>query len=893
MFNPVEYAILFLTKAMDNGRDNRMRTKRIQGVFMTLALLAGAVLFSRFGLEVHASGTPILIHTAADFNREIVDGAAGTYKLTADITLTGTWTPVENFSGTLDGNGYVIRGLTVTADNAGLFESLTTGAEIKNLGVDGAAVNGNLTAGIISADAPASVVSYCYAVNSTVIINGLEPTAGFELLGSAAFDADTCYYGTGDAGTLNAALPADSLVRWVESSTAGRPKLKVYTAPAGSAGNYTLSSAADLANLANLVNDGISDYASGTYTLTQSISGINMTAIGTAANPFTGIFNGAGYVLSGAFNKNVDGDAGLFGSVQGATIRQVGLTGTVTGDRYTGGLIGQVLSGGTTTLTRSYTAATVRGTSAASSYAGGLAGYAYGDLTIASCYSTGTAGTASYAGGGVGGWSAGTTLTIRNSYTTASKMLGSLSGGTLTLTNSYCTSYESGGAATKTLAQMQRGTFVNDLNTGNSDNGSGTAVYGTIVGKTPVLIGVGDGIGTSAPLQVTKTTLSNGDLKVYDSLNREIASGEYVAKDTLLRLTAVPATGYDVTSIKADGVPLTFSGSSASVQIRANMEVSAEFAQYSTYTIKVVKTVGGTISPGGDSITVRAGAKQSFTITPDTDCRIQSVTYTGSGLTVDDDTYTTGPITRNETLTVKFVSKADGVKDITVTTGGVVVTAKALENVADLISGNIGNTIKVDMSKSTVVDKYTLQELEGNDVNLLLDMKDYSWRINGNSVSPYINTSVNLGMTTNASSIPEGSIKKFGAFEDKTQLDLEYTGSFPFVGYLTLKAPGKNTPGKYATLFYYNEATQVFESVGYQRVADDGTVTYRFTHASKYVLVVADRALSVQDLGVGAPAADVLKPLTMKRSDLLLASVLFAAVAGGGLILILVLRRAK
>lgn len=58
-------------------------------------------------------------------------------KLGADITLTGTWTPVE-LTGTLDGQGHVISGLNVVAsDDAGMFSSLSEDATLKNLTVEG------------------------------------------------------------------------------------------------------------------------------------------------------------------------------------------------------------------------------------------------------------------------------------------------------------------------------------------------------------------------------------------------------------------------------------------------------------------------------------------------------------------------------------------------------------------------------------------------------------------------------------------------------------------------------------------------------------------------------------------------------------------------------------
>ncbi|MFD0958502.1 phosphodiester glycosidase family protein [Paenibacillus chungangensis] len=57
---------------------------------------------------------PTSIATAADLEL-IRSNPAGDYRLVDDIELTQTFTPISAFSGTLDGDGHVIRGLTIIA----------------------------------------------------------------------------------------------------------------------------------------------------------------------------------------------------------------------------------------------------------------------------------------------------------------------------------------------------------------------------------------------------------------------------------------------------------------------------------------------------------------------------------------------------------------------------------------------------------------------------------------------------------------------------------------------------------------------------------------------------------------------------------------------------------
>ncbi|MBQ8228301.1 MAG: hypothetical protein IJZ88_04735 [Clostridia bacterium] len=73
------------------------------------------------------------------------------FALSSDVTLNGEWLPVSGFSGKLNGNGFTVSGLKVKAENAGLFESLTSSAEISNVTFDSAVIEGGKNAGVVAA----------------------------------------------------------------------------------------------------------------------------------------------------------------------------------------------------------------------------------------------------------------------------------------------------------------------------------------------------------------------------------------------------------------------------------------------------------------------------------------------------------------------------------------------------------------------------------------------------------------------------------------------------------------------------------------------------------------------------------------------------------------------
>ena len=80
------------------------------------------------------------IASASDFGK--MSGSSSTYFLKNDIDLAGlNWTPIEGFSGTLVGNGFTIKNLTIDAStsNVGMFSTLS--GFVSNLNIE----NANIT----------------------------------------------------------------------------------------------------------------------------------------------------------------------------------------------------------------------------------------------------------------------------------------------------------------------------------------------------------------------------------------------------------------------------------------------------------------------------------------------------------------------------------------------------------------------------------------------------------------------------------------------------------------------------------------------------------------------------------------------------------------------------
>lgn len=144
----------------------------------------------------------------------------------------------------------------------------------------------------------------------------------------------------------------------------------------------------------------IQNNLSGYYVLGANIdaAGFGFTPIGSAANPFTGIFDGQGYTISNLTINNISStESGLFGAVGAtSTVRNVGLINeSVTSLNVdVGGLVGENFG----TISKSY----VSGTVAGAAFVGALVGLNGSSGIITESYATGAASGSNDVGGLVG-----------------------------------------------------------------------------------------------------------------------------------------------------------------------------------------------------------------------------------------------------------------------------------------------------------------------------------------------------------------------------------------------------------------------------------------------------------------------------------------------------------
>lgn len=186
--------------------------------------------------------------------RKIGENLDGHYILEEDISLSGGWdVPLGTFSGTFDGNGHTISGLSVSRSDSGhygLFASLS--GIVADLTLSGASISANsgewIAAGILAGELNGAYILNC-TVSGTVSAQG----------------APTLYAG-GLAGTTNNGANSCSIENCSSTVT--------ITADAASSTNYAFAGglvADDAAGVSNCTVDA-------DITLTQSGSNANLTA---------------------------------------------------------------------------------------------------------------------------------------------------------------------------------------------------------------------------------------------------------------------------------------------------------------------------------------------------------------------------------------------------------------------------------------------------------------------------------------------------------------------------------------------------------------------------------------------------------------------------------------
>jgi alpha-amylase len=175
----------------------------------------------------------------------------------------------------------------------------------------------------------------------------------------------------------------------------------------------------------------------------------------------------------------------------------------------------------------------------------------------------------------------------------------------------------------------------------------------------------------------------------------------------------------------------------------------------------------------------------------------------------------------------------------------VTVQEESFANVIEAVNkAKTGSKIRVNLLKTTKIPANVFESIKGKDMNVTFKVSDQaSWIINGKDITGNVTAPIDLGLVVGTSDIPKQKVTALADGNETIQLSLNYDGVFGFEGILRLSV-GTDHSGKIANLYYYNETTGKFEYYQAVQVKEDGTVDFKFSHASDYVIVLNETDMS-------------------------------------------------
>uniref|UniRef100_UPI0040269431 GLUG motif-containing protein n=1 Tax=Gemmiger formicilis TaxID=745368 RepID=UPI0040269431 len=402
----------------------------------------------------------------------------------------------------------------VVGDNSGTVENCYNTGEVS--GPDSGSDNN--VGGVVGYNSDSSTVTDCYFLKQ----NGMNES----LQGIGNDDSATGAAAVNDLSELCEKFKDDTDT-WRISQSLGFPVLQDNAQdglPPGlgtEASPYEISTADQLKNFATAVNTGSEQSAHAKLMNNINLSSVcgpalddgspvSWTPIGTSEeSAYIGTFNGNGHKIENLYINTTDSGAdnqGLFGFVGSeGTVKDLTVSGTVSGDLYVGGVVGY--NSGTVTncafsgsvsghwfvggvvgynggsVENCYNTGAVSGSGL---YVGGVVGYNSGGSTVENCYNTGSGSVSGNFVGGVVGWN--DSGTVKNCYnigevsgTGVGGVVGENSGGS-TVENCYNTGKVSGNSnqVGGVVGWNDSGTVKNCYNTGTV---TGTDDYvGGVVG---------------------------------------------------------------------------------------------------------------------------------------------------------------------------------------------------------------------------------------------------------------------------------------------------------------------------------------------------------------------------------------------------------------------------
>ncbi len=168
-----------------------------------------------------------------------------------------------------------------------------------------------------------------------------------------------------------------------------------------------------------------------------------------------------------------------------------------------------------------------------------------------------------------------------------------------------------------------------------------------------------------------------------------------------------------------------------------------------------------------------------------------------------------------------------------------------------------GGSIIVDMNGAGVVPEDVLDCIRDRDVTIVLDLGNgISWSIHGEDITADRLGDIDFSVQTGTNTIPVDVINTITGERYTIQVSLAYDGEFGLTATLTVELGSENA-GYNASLYYYNPETGALEFITVVEIQEDGTASWKFTHASDYVIVVWEEKEGGPTAGQGTSGTEL------------------------------------
>ncbi len=152
--------------------------------------------------------------------------------------------------------------------------------------------------------------------------------------------------------------------------------------------------------------------------------------------------------------------------------------------------------------------------------------------------------------------------------------------------------------------------------------------------------------------------------------------------------------------------------------------------------------------------------------------------------------------------------------------------------------------IFVQMNGETVVPADLLKSIKDKNITVYFEMNDdFIWAVNGKSLESDPEKDVDLGVRKDTKNIPAQLIDKAAGLYPHFTISLAQQGDYGFKAGLSVPFTSDDV-GMFANLYYYNEQGDRLDFVNAVEVKNDGRAEFEFTHASDYLLILRQDALT-------------------------------------------------